>query len=95
MKTFKTDPESNFVELYKDTMLNQLENATFEDIPLFINGIKVTQEGIGMYLNIYQEIASNVVVIDVFNQDNSLQRKDRLVYDRKKDQWENLPEKHS
>lgn len=91
MKPYKTDPERNFVDLYKNTMLDELENATFVDIPLFINGIKVTEKGVGTYLYIYQEIASDVVVIDVHNEDSSLHHTERIFYDKEKSEWVPLP----
>lgn len=91
MKPFKTKIEDNFVELYKNTVLNEMENVVFEDIPLFINGIKVTQTGYdSTYLIIYQEIASNVVVIDIYNEDDSLFRQDKVIYDEKEKVWKGM-----
>lgn len=93
MKVFKTDPDNNMVELYKNTALSNMEDTVFEDVPLFINGIKVMQKGHDdTYLLIYQEIASSVVVIDVYDDADSLINKQRVVYNTDRSEWESLPE---
>lgn len=92
MKPFKTSKEDNYVELYRSTMLTEMENTTVEDIPFFVNGIKVTQKGYeDTYLLIYQEILSNIVVIDVHDGDGTLVNKQRCVFDNEKNDWVNLP----
>lgn len=81
IEPFKTKEERNYVDLYIKDQMCDMDGLKIEDVPFFINAVKVTQEGNDdTYIFIYQKILSNAIVLEVHNSDDSLVNLTNLIY---------------
>ena len=76
----------NLVQTYiKDKIA--LEEPILKDMPLFMNGMSITQAGSDMELLLYQEPFSNVVILVIYDENHKEIGTERYAYQKERNEW--------